>query len=446
MLHTTRIGWWLVGLAIVAGLIALVVFSPRYADPERMVKRMQAQVAQIRGLKFKHDVVVLEQSPEEFKKSTASRLRQLSLPENEPVLRTLGLLASDETLDADALSKRLDSNSAAGEYDPYSGRLLIATKPGQLQRGGTLDDIYARELHRALLDQHFDLKTYLERRQQGGSLNSDEWLARQMLVEGETFYFTVLREVKLKLGRIPDYLPLEDAFARTLDTDELVDAISDPRLPQSEGLPREQERKPGSLPRFLTQLTKGVRKDALLFVHDVRLRGWDDVDRLYTTSPPVSTEQILHPEKWSRNERPVTIEWPAFETNATFADWELLQQDVLGELMLRAVFRVHHLSPMMGSSPAGWNGDRFAVFKRRDSGDMLLLLYTVWDSESDAKAFAGSYGYVVKAKYADAPQPVRIVADGRRVVIVEGGDEASLDALMTFAQSAQETADIAVEK
>jgi hypothetical protein len=114
--------------------------------------------------------------------------------------------------------------------------------------------------------------------------------------------------------------------------------------------------------------------------------------------------------------------------------------------MLRTAFRAHHLSSMMSSAPAGWNGDRYAVFKRRGSGDMLLLLYTAWDEKGNAAAFADSYRVLVKEKYAEGSQPVRILEDERRVVIVEGGDEASLDAFMRFAQSAREIEDTAIER
>ena len=38
--------------------------------------------------------------------------------------------------------------------------------------------------------------------------------------------------------------------------------------------------------------------------------------------------------------------------------------------------------------------------------------------------------------FANKSMTLRLLEEGRRVVIVEGGEESSLDALMTFAQSA----------
>lgn len=169
MVQPKRFGWWLVWLAVATGLIALIVLSARSADPEQKARRMQTQIAQVRGLQFKRDVVIHEQSRDEFQKHAEGLLRELSMPEQAQVLRTLGLLASDETLDVDPVLKRIEGDGPVGAYDPYSGRMLVVAVPNPLQHAQALDDLYAREFYRALLDQHFDLKTYLERRQRGGA-------------------------------------------------------------------------------------------------------------------------------------------------------------------------------------------------------------------------------------------------------------------------------------
>jgi hypothetical protein len=445
MVQSKRFGWWLVWLAVATALIALIVLSARSADPEQKARRMQKQIAQVRGLQFKRDVVIHEQSRDEFRKTAEGLLRGLSTPEQAQVLRTLGLLASDETLDADGVLQQVEGDGPLGAYDPSSDRMLVVKVPNPRQHTQALDDLYAREFYRALLDQHFDLATYLDRRPLGTALNNDEWLARRIVVESEAFYGAVLWRAKQQLGHIPKYFPIDQALDKHYQGGELMGMMNDPRVREKSG-GRKPKRDPNGLPIFLSELLRSLQRDGVLFAHEVRERGWDQVTKLYTTAPPLSTEQILHPQKWFQGERPLTIQWPAFDTEPAFADWELVEQNVLGELMLRTVFRAHYLSPMMGGSPVGWNGDRFAVFKRRGSGDMLLLMYTAWDTERDATAFAEAYGVVMKEKYAEEPKPTRIVTEGRRVVMVEGGDESTLDAFMTFAQSAREIEDTTVER
>jgi hypothetical protein len=324
---------------------------------------------------------------------------------------------------------------------------MFLVKTADQRPGNALGDLYARELYRALLDQHFDLKTYLQLRQGRRSLNNDELLARRTVVDGEALYAALLWRLKQQTGRIPDHIPLERLADHAIDPQKVLGLLDDPRMAEATGKRASPRGDSDGVPTYISKLMDGTDRNGLLFAHAIQRRGWSEVEKLYTTSPPVSTEQILHPEKWLARERPVVIEWPAFETNVAFADWELVERNVLGELMWRVVFAAHRLSPLMSSAPAGWNGDRYAVFKRRSSSDTLLLVYTAWDTEADAAAFAQTYRVLVQAKHANEPQPVRIFEEGRRVVIVEGGQESALDACMTFAKAAQETQEVvAVER
>jgi hypothetical protein len=174
----------------------------------------------------------------------------------------------------------------------------------------------------------------------------------------------------------------------------------------------------------------GVYFKGMSFVFAIHEQGWPAVEKLYTEYPPQSTEQILHPEKWLAREAPTAFEWPKFEKVASLRDWELLDNDVLGEFQWRIIFKEQGFAQEANSVAAGWAGDRYAVFKRKDSDAMLLLLRTAWDSEADAREFADFYRRVQSVKYGDAKVPVRLEQNGIDVFVVEGGDEASVDTLM----------------
>jgi hypothetical protein len=162
----------------------------------------------------------------------------------------------------------------------------------------------------------------------------------------------------------------------------------------------------------------------------VQEHGWPTVERLFTEYPPQSTEQILHPEKWLAREAPITFEWPKFDKVAALRDWELLDDDVIGEFQWRIIFKEQGLTAQAESASAGWGGDRYAVFKRKDSDAMLLLLRTRWDSEQEAKEFADAYRKAQANKYAKDPVPTRLLQKGADVFVVEGGDEAKIDSLL----------------
>jgi hypothetical protein len=166
------------------------------------------------------------------------------------------------------------------------------------------------------------------------------------------------------------------------------------------------------------------------FIFAVQEKGWPTVESLYSQYPPQSTEHILHPEKWLAHEAPVTFHWPKFANVAALRDWELLDDDVLGEFQWRIVFKEQGLAAEAESAAAGWGGDRYAVFKRRNSDATLLLLRTCWDDEQEAKEFADAYRRAQAVKYAKSPVPTRLVQKGVDVFVVEGGDESKIDALL----------------
>ena len=83
--------------------------------------------------------------------------------------------------------------------------------------------------------------------------------------------------------------------------------------------------------------------------------GWKAVDEAYL-SPPSSTEQIIHPEKYrSKLDLPIIIDLGELKPGAA---WKELGRNVLGELQT---------SIMLGragpKAAAGWDGDRYAVFE-----------------------------------------------------------------------------------
>ena len=117
--------------------------------------------------------------------------------------------------------------------------------------------------------------------------------------------------------------------------------------------------------------------------------------------PPRSTEQALHPEKYWDAER---IDEPTRVTVATDAlpeGWNLLREDVLGELVLAILTTPEAQRGVDFSNPfavigieytndaaAGWDGDACVLVGNGDA--RFLRLATVWDSERDAAEFYGA--------------------------------------------------------
>jgi hypothetical protein len=113
--------------------------------------------------------------------------------------------------------------------------------------------------------------------------------------------------------------------------------------------------------------------------------------------------------------------------------WEPLDSDVLGEFQWRVIFKEQGLGAEAEAAAAGWDGDRYIIFKRKDSDATLMLLSTSWDSAAQAEEFASAYRRLLVKKYEGAAEPSRVLQKKENVYIVEGGNEKDIGALLKVA-------------
>jgi hypothetical protein len=121
---------------------------------------------------------------------------------------------------------------------------------------------------------------------------------------------------------------------------------------------------------------------------------------------PLSTEQVLHPEKFiAGGDPPQRLVLPEALGQAVSAT--LIQDNVLGEFGLRLLLEEYTTTEEAFRAAQGWGGDCFRVW-RRESGEggasWLVLLVTTWDSAADAQEFFAVYGRLVGNKYQKAEE------------------------------------------
>jgi hypothetical protein len=109
------------------------------------------------------------------------------------------------------------------------------------------------------------------------------------------------------------------------------------------------------------------------------------LDQAYAR-PPASTEQVLHPEKYLAEEKPVAIDLAPAEEFLAGKGYKALYRTVLGELGVAMVLETHFPREDLASVSEGWGGDAFAVFEKEGAPPLVLWL-TEWDSEEDAIEF-----------------------------------------------------------
>ncbi len=142
-----------------------------------------------------------------------------------------------------------------------------------------------------------------------------------------------------------------------------------------------------------------------LFVERAYRRdGWRGVNRLYRV-PPVSTEQIIHPEKYFTPrgrpiEDPVNIVLPPL-VGSDVAGLKRIDVDSLGELDILILLSGYVPNPRARVASSGWGGDRYVAYERTsgaDAGKLVICWMSVWDREHDALEFLSAYALALDKK------------------------------------------------
>jgi hypothetical protein len=326
--------------------------------------RIAGKVAELRGLAVKEPIKRGVMNKDQITERLLLRVKEEYAPDQiakeEVALKRLGLLPADaKYLD---MVIELLKQQIAGFYDPWEKQLYIMEGAGAL--GG--EEVMAHEIDHALQDQHFGLKKWLAEVKK----NEDATLARQALVEGDG---TVLMfEYKLAQQNAgaapwgePEFLQEQAATIRM-------------------GLVLMAD-----VPLYLRESLVFPYVNGLKFVGSARAsRSWKEVDAFYK-KPPLSTEHIIHFDKYEAYERPVEITAAvpaAMKKSARGYD------NVVGELGLWLVLRQHGVAEDVAKEGVGgWGGDRIAVFtprdKTSDATSSTAVVYTVWDAPADADEF-----------------------------------------------------------
>jgi hypothetical protein len=161
-------------------------------------------------------------------------------------------------------------------------------------------------------------------------------------------------------------------------------------------------------------------RDSLLFSYvqgfafclEVRRAGGQKLlDYAFTTDPPRSSEQILHPGKWhGRRDDPIALRWPDLATE--LPAWKKVSEGELGEATIQSLLRESGGDrEKANAAAAGWGGDRFAVYEK--AGRRRLVWWTEWDSDGDAREFQAAVRRLGGGWRAEALSP-------RRVLVLRG--------------------------
>jgi hypothetical protein len=279
------------------------------------------------------------------------------------------------------------TSQIVGFYDSTNRRLVFegGVQPTPFERF-TL----AHELTHALQDQHFGLSRLDDL---NDACQDDRAEAFLSLAEG-------------------DAVATQVAWARTnLTESEIADLQH-----EADAFPA-----PPPTPRFVEQLFLFPYPNGQAFVEALQARGGEQaVDEAFG-DPPVSTEQILHPDKYPADV-PQAVSIPDV-SSALGTGWHLLDQQEIGEAWLLTLLELRLQDDPSVVAASGWDGGLLRSWT--DGSKTAVLLRTVWDSERDAGEFADAMRRWFDQQAARADQ------DGTTVQILFASDQTALNRLGT---------------
>jgi hypothetical protein len=290
---------------------------------------------------------------------------------DDKTLEAFGLIPKGFPLDSFMLDVLTDQ--VAGLYDPKAKEFYIADWiPVDEQR-----TVMSHELTHALEDQSFHIDSWIK----AARPNDDAELARDAVSEGSAMAAMVDYEMldqKVSVRDVPDVTLLIRASA-------LSEMDKDPNLAKAPVYIRDELLFPYLAGTGFTQ--------QFLKAH----AGWQDLHLIFQ-DPPVSTQQILHPDLYLKGVKPETVTLPEWKALVP-SDWKLLEENTMGEFGVNEILkqlldenRAELLSP-------AWKGDRYAVFEDAKIKSNPLVFRLALDNTDDTVHFFGQYSEALEHKY-----------------------------------------------
>jgi hypothetical protein len=369
----------------------------------RYKKAFEQLLPHLRHIPFKHEVKRDVTKREAMKAMLLKEFDEDMTPEefrlSELGMKAFGLVPRN--LDLKPLLVQVYSEEIAAFYDPKTKTMHLIEEPEAKQKaqptllerlfgktGGFDKDenktVIAHELTHALSDQHYDL----DRLHKDAKHDDDRALAVSALIEGEA-------TLAMMGASLDDWDGSKITQLPAADLDRGLSFIA-PFLTFLGG-----GKTLKSAPSIITEtMTFPYLRGMVFCARLANEGGWKAVDEAYK-NPPVSTEQILHPEKFrSQPDLPTIIDLGELTPGAP---WKEVGRNVMGELQIQVM-----LGRQGTAAAAGWDGDRYAIFEGVD-GKLGLVWLSTWDTTDDAREFARAYArYQTRRMGKNSFQPEQI--------------------------------------
>ncbi len=343
--------------------------------------RLRDQIAAERGINADREITVALLPRDILETALKSILdiqqRQTELTNQARTLAVLGLVRPGFDLTRYTVNRFADN--AGGFYVPWQEVIFVVGR----EFGGVEGIAYVHQTAHALLEQRFDLASW--GLYPACTRGDEQCQALQALIGGDT---TLATERWVEQGASDLY---KDAMPQY---QALPEAINDPAAPP-----------------FVVHDVAFRREQGRAFVETLYQReGWSAVNNAYE-NPPISTEQILHPQKYVEGEQPIEV--TAVPVPKAFGGgWQIITDEVLGEwrtylLLSASVDEAARLSEETAQkAAAGWGGDRYRVYYDQETDQAALVIQWAWDTSEDAAEFQQAMNAYLDLRFRGAKSQV----------------------------------------
>jgi len=357
-------------------LVALTVVLPYYAAGNNDavfagIDQALQELARISGLKVRrpieYDLITREKVNEYLKQRVKEEIKPEELRAEELTLKKFGFVPRD----FDLLDSTVDllTEQAAAFYDFRKKKLFIADWASSSMQQAAL----VHELAHALADQHFNLKKFIK----AAGKSDDGSMARVAVMEGQASWLMseyMARQMGQSLANSPALVEMMSRGA------ELADAQY-PEFAKAPLYIRET---------LIFPYTKGM-----LFQHAVFQKAGQAAFADIFRRPPVSTQQILHPDKYFSNVTPASPVVPSPSGNGL----KKLTEGSIGELDHNILLRQFVGRPEADEIAPHWRGGSYRLLENKGRNTIVLAYASQWDSPEVARRFFTLYRQILKKKW-----------------------------------------------
>ena len=358
-------------IAILSGLLAACAGSepPRLnSAPAPSLADLKQRVSEIRALPFKQET---DQSgvPALSSAAVADDLSGQSSAQIARAYKRVGLLA--ESVDFAKAMMEFSRLKRLAMYEAGRERLVIAPEAARLgealvgERRGDANQIAAvLALTRALQDQHFRWSDRVK-----GLGSEDRKLAFHALADGDTLLVALSYLTK---------------YREPLNWGQSIIKFA-----------AELEKVGGHLPELLKQeLVFSYREGSQFAQWAFLTKGWSGVNALFA-DPPISSAQILHPEKYYiRRLAPLRI--TPFGLQRQFKESAVLDE-TLGEYRIQILLGSNQPRKEAGQIAAGWTGDHLSAYP--DGDGLVTAWISAWSGDKAARDFHRAFRAVLERRH-----------------------------------------------